>query len=91
LRERHRHLAVLGTIDPSPSVRGSGIITSLLLKRLADKIVVAIAPKILGKGIEAVGALGILEIQKSLNLSFVKAYKRGSDLIIKGNLSKPAS
>jgi diaminohydroxyphosphoribosylaminopyrimidine deaminase/5-amino-6-(5-phosphoribosylamino)uracil reductase len=70
---------------------GSGIITSLLLKRLADKIVVAIAPKILGKGIEAVGALGILEIQKSLNLSFVKAYKRGSDLIIKGNLSKPAS
>ena len=53
---------------------GSGIITSMLSKSLADKIVVAVAPKILGKGIEAVGDLGISEIAQSVKLSSVKLH-----------------
>lgn len=65
---------------------GSGIITSMLSKGLADKIVVAIAPKILGKGIEAVGNLGISEVAHSMKLSSVKVYKKGVDLIVEGEI-----
>jgi len=65
---------------------GSGIITSMLSKSLADKIVVAVAPKILGKGIEAVGDLGISDIAYSVKLSPVKVYKKGVDLIVEGGI-----
>jgi diaminohydroxyphosphoribosylaminopyrimidine deaminase/5-amino-6-(5-phosphoribosylamino)uracil reductase len=66
---------------------GSGIITSMISKNLADKVIVTVAPKILGKGIEAVGNLGILEIAQSVKLSPVKVYKKGVDLIIEGDIS----
>jgi len=65
---------------------GSQIITSVLSKGLADKIVVTVAPKILGKGIEAVGNLGISEIARSVKLSHVKLYRKGPDLIIEGEI-----
>jgi diaminohydroxyphosphoribosylaminopyrimidine deaminase/5-amino-6-(5-phosphoribosylamino)uracil reductase len=65
---------------------GSQIITSLLSKGLADKIVVAVAPKILGKGIEAVGDLGISEIACSVKLSPVKIYRKGPDLIVEAEI-----
>jgi diaminohydroxyphosphoribosylaminopyrimidine deaminase/5-amino-6-(5-phosphoribosylamino)uracil reductase len=66
---------------------GSRIITSLLSENLADKLIVAVAPKILGKGIEAVGNLGISEIAQSLKLSPVKVYRKGVDLIFEGRIS----
>lgn len=65
---------------------GSQIITSMLSKGLADKIVAAVAPRILGKGIEAVGDLGISEIARSVKLSPVKIYRKGVDLIIEGEI-----
>jgi diaminohydroxyphosphoribosylaminopyrimidine deaminase/5-amino-6-(5-phosphoribosylamino)uracil reductase len=66
---------------------GSGIITSMLSRGLADKLVVAVAPKILGKGIEAVGNLGISEIGSCVNLASVKIYRKGMDLILEGDIS----
>jgi diaminohydroxyphosphoribosylaminopyrimidine deaminase/5-amino-6-(5-phosphoribosylamino)uracil reductase len=66
---------------------GSGIITSMLSKGLADKLVVAVAPKILGKGIEAVGNLGISEIGGCVRLGYVKIYRRGMDFILEGYIS----
>lgn len=65
---------------------GSGIITSMLTKNLVDKIVVVVAPKILGKGIEAVGNLRISEIAHSVKLSPTKVYKKGVDLIVEGEI-----
>jgi diaminohydroxyphosphoribosylaminopyrimidine deaminase/5-amino-6-(5-phosphoribosylamino)uracil reductase len=65
---------------------GSGIITSMLSKGLADKIVVAVAPKILGKGIEAVGDLGISDIAQSVKLCPVKVQKQGPDLILEAEI-----
>jgi len=38
---------------------GSRIITSVLKDNLANRLVVVVAPKIIGKGIEAVGDLNI--------------------------------
>ena len=65
---------------------GAGVITSLLRQNLADKIVIAIAPKIMGKGIEAVGELNIREVSQALQLSFNKIYRVGEDLIIEARV-----
>ncbi len=61
---------------------GSKIITSFIKNKLADRMVVIISPKIMGKGIEAIGNLGTSDISKSLNLKFEKIEKIGRDLIL---------
>jgi len=66
---------------------GAGVITSLLRQNLADKIIVAVAPKIMGKGIEAVGELNIREVSQALKLSFGKIYRLGEDLVIEARLN----
>ena len=53
---------------------------------LADKLVTIVTPKIMGKGIEAVGELNIGEVSKTLKLSFSKVYRMGEDLIIEARL-----
>jgi diaminohydroxyphosphoribosylaminopyrimidine deaminase/5-amino-6-(5-phosphoribosylamino)uracil reductase len=65
---------------------GSQIITSMISKGLADKIVVTVAPKILGKGIEAVGDLGISEIARSVKLSPAKVHRKGPDWIVEAEI-----
>jgi len=65
---------------------GAGIITSFLRQQLADRVMIFIAPKIMGKGIEAVGDLGIRDVGHALKLSFVKTYKRGEDLVIEAKV-----
>ncbi|MFC2001167.1 bifunctional diaminohydroxyphosphoribosylaminopyrimidine deaminase/5-amino-6-(5-phosphoribosylamino)uracil reductase RibD [Chloroflexota bacterium] len=65
---------------------GAEVITSLLRQNLADKLVAIVAPKIMGKGIEAVGELNIPDVSRALRLSFKKIYRRGEDLIIEANL-----
>ena len=64
---------------------GARIITSLFHQGLVDKVVLVIAPKIMGKGIEAVGDLSIRGVSDVLKLSFVKTYRRGEDLVIEVN------
>jgi diaminohydroxyphosphoribosylaminopyrimidine deaminase/5-amino-6-(5-phosphoribosylamino)uracil reductase len=67
---------------------GAKVITSFLRQGLADKIIVAIGPKIMGRGIEAVGDLGISNINHALKLSSMKTHRRGEDLIIEANIVK---
>ena len=61
---------------------GAGLITSVLRDRLADRLVVIVAPRIMGKGIEAVGDLDITDVRQALALSFVKTFRSGDDLVI---------
>lgn len=70
---------------------GAGVITSLLRQNLADRVILAIAPKIMGKGIEAVGELNIREVSQALKLSFKKIYRVGEDLVIEARVSSPSS
>jgi diaminohydroxyphosphoribosylaminopyrimidine deaminase/5-amino-6-(5-phosphoribosylamino)uracil reductase len=49
---------------------------------------VVIAPKIAGKGIEAVGDLGIEQIDDALKFSYQKILRQGGDLIIDGIIEK---
>ena len=65
---------------------GAGVITSLLKLKLADKLVVFIAPKIMGKGIEAVGELGVKDVGQALPLSFSKVTRVGEDVVIEARL-----
>ncbi len=65
---------------------GARVITSLLRQNLADKVILAIAPKIIGKGIEAVGELNIKEVSQALKLSFSKIYRVGEDLVIEARV-----
>jgi diaminohydroxyphosphoribosylaminopyrimidine deaminase/5-amino-6-(5-phosphoribosylamino)uracil reductase len=61
---------------------GATLITSLIQQELVDRFVVILAPKIMGKGIDAVGDLGISDVERALKLSLVKTYRSGDDLVI---------
>jgi diaminohydroxyphosphoribosylaminopyrimidine deaminase/5-amino-6-(5-phosphoribosylamino)uracil reductase len=61
---------------------GSAIITSLLQEKLADRLAIIVAPKILGRGIEAVADLGHRSMDEAIKISFRKVYRRGEDIII---------
>ena len=65
---------------------GAGIITSALREGLARRLVVVTAPKIIGKGIEAVGDLNIRDLKDAKNLSVRKIFKKGPDVIMDARL-----
>ena len=48
-----------------------------------------IAPKIMGRGTDAVGELNITEIDKSLKLTFEKVYRSGEDVVVEGRIKSP--
>jgi diaminohydroxyphosphoribosylaminopyrimidine deaminase/5-amino-6-(5-phosphoribosylamino)uracil reductase len=67
---------------------GAEIITSILKERTADRLIVTIAPKIFGKGIEAVGDLGIENMDGIIRLADRKFFKKGDDFILEGKIEK---
>ena len=67
---------------------GSKVITSFLRQNLADSAVIAIAPKILGKGIDAVGELGITSLDQALPLTFQKISRAGADIVVEARFDR---
>jgi GTP cyclohydrolase II len=65
---------------------GSRVLTSALRGRLADRVVVAVAPLLLGKGTEAVGDLGSSLVQDGLRLRNRTVHQLGPDLVVAGDL-----
>jgi diaminohydroxyphosphoribosylaminopyrimidine deaminase/5-amino-6-(5-phosphoribosylamino)uracil reductase len=65
---------------------GAHIITSVLKNNRANRLVTVIAPKIIGKGIEAVGDLNISNLESAKKLSVKKILKRGDDIIVDSRL-----
>ncbi len=61
---------------------GAGVITSFLSADLFDRIIAITAPKIVGKGIEAVGDLGIRLMNDSIALRFERVFKKGDDIVM---------
>ena len=59
-----RHVAALRSsgVESVLVEGGAGVITSVLAAGLVDRLVVAIAPIIIGAGIEAVGPLGVTRV-----------------------------
>lgn len=65
---------------------GSQVSTSFLKEKMVDRLVVAIAPMIVGKGIEAIRDLGVLSVDKCIRLINVKTGKRGPDFLVSGDV-----
>src|SRR5687768_14055721 len=67
------------------------MITALLQARLVDRLVVCVAPKILGAGIEAVGNLGIRELARTLIITDTSVTRYGLDLVLDGRIEYPGT
>jgi len=65
---------------------GAQVITSVLKNNLANRLITIIAPKIIGRGIEAVGDLDIKKLEAAKKLSIQKVLRRGDDVIIDSRL-----
>src|ERR687890_2357474 len=65
--------------------------TALLRARLVDRLVVCVAPKILGAGIEAVGDLGIRELARALIMTDTSIAPCGVDLILDSRVEYPGT
>jgi 5-amino-6-(5-phosphoribosylamino)uracil reductase/diaminohydroxyphosphoribosylaminopyrimidine deaminase/5-amino-6-(5-phosphoribosylamino)uracil reductase len=68
---------------------GAALITSFLCDRLVDRLAVCVAPKILGRGIEAVGDLGIGDLTDSLILADTSVTPYGVDLVLDSRVEYP--
>jgi len=60
---------------------GKGVITSLLAVRAVDRLVVVIAPKIIGQGTEAIGDLGVTRLSDAITFASVRTRRLGDDII----------
>lgn len=65
---------------------GARLITGLLRAHLVDRLVVTVAPKLLGAGIEAVGELGITALSNAIQLDPVAVECYGADLVLDGRV-----
>jgi GTP cyclohydrolase II len=66
---------------------GARVITTLLRARAVDRVVLSLAPMLLGKGTEAVGDLGAAEVADALRLVSPTRYAAGPDLLIAADLA----
>lgn len=63
---------------------GGAVITSFLRERLVQRLVMCIAPKIVGHGIDAIGDLGVKRLSDALTFSSSKFTVLGQDAIFDG-------
>jgi riboflavin-specific deaminase-like protein len=66
---------------------GAKIVTSFLKSRLAHRMVIIIAPKIIGDGREAIGDLEITRLRDAIRLTSCSVRRLGSDVVIDGKLN----
>jgi 5-amino-6-(5-phosphoribosylamino)uracil reductase/diaminohydroxyphosphoribosylaminopyrimidine deaminase/5-amino-6-(5-phosphoribosylamino)uracil reductase len=65
---------------------GSGIITAAFRGGLADRLVLCIAPRLVGSGLSAVGDLQIRQMDQALRFTHSSFRMVGSDLVFEGEL-----
>jgi GTP cyclohydrolase II len=66
---------------------GARVITSFFAEKLVDRLVVGIAPTIMGTGVEAVGDLGIASVAESVRLTNRSVHQAGGDLLVAADVS----
>jgi riboflavin biosynthesis pyrimidine reductase len=70
---------------------GSRLLTSLLAADVVDRVIVGIAPTILGAGTDAVGDLGVSRVAEGVRLANRAVYLAGEDLILAGDIDRDAA
>ena len=63
---------------------GSEVITSFLKQKLADKVIICVAPIMIGRGVNSTGDLGIKKVSGALKFDEVEWSKSGPDMIMSG-------
>ena len=66
---------------------GAQVITSFLRARLVDRLVVGIAPTIVGAGKEAVGDLRVARVSEALRLTNQSVHSVGDDLVLAADVA----
>ena len=61
---------------------GARVITSFLAEKLVDRLVVGIAPTIIGTGVDAVGDLDVARVADSVRLTNRSVHLAGDDLLV---------
>ena len=67
---------------------GARVITSFFGEKLADRLVVGIAPTIIGSGIEAVGDLGVAHVAESIRLTNRSVHLAGEDVLVAADVAR---
>jgi GTP cyclohydrolase II len=81
-----RMLRALGVV--SLLVEGGGrVITSFFAEKLVDRLVLGIAPAIMGAGIDAVGDLGVGSVTESVRLTNWSVHTAGDDLLVAADVT----
>lgn len=70
---------------------GARMITSLLHSHLVNRVVICIAPKLIGAGIEAVGDLGIDSLPQAITFSSYSFVRSGEDMLFDGQIGSTAT
>ncbi|MGH2685283.1 MAG: GTP cyclohydrolase II RibA, partial [Actinomycetota bacterium] len=97
--------AAPGGLDPGHALRalrgrgirtllvegGGRLITSLLAADVVDRVIVGIAPTILGAGTDAVGDLGVSRVAEGVRLANRAVYVVGEDLVLAGDIDRDAT
>jgi 3,4-dihydroxy 2-butanone 4-phosphate synthase/GTP cyclohydrolase II len=65
---------------------GGSVITSFLGEGLTDRLIVGLAPTVIGAGVEAVGDLRIARVAEGLRLTNREVHVAGDDLLIAGDV-----
>lgn len=63
---------------------GSRIATAFLRARAVEKIILFIAPRLMGAGLPSVGDLGVQEIDQSISLHDITVERAGEDVVVVG-------
>lgn len=61
---------------------GSGVLTSFLKQKLANRVIVCLAPILIGDGTPAFGSLGVRKIEESIGLTDAAWSGSGQDMIL---------
>jgi 5-amino-6-(5-phosphoribosylamino)uracil reductase/diaminohydroxyphosphoribosylaminopyrimidine deaminase/5-amino-6-(5-phosphoribosylamino)uracil reductase len=65
---------------------GAGLITAAFRARLVDRLVVCIAPRLVGAGVSAVGDLEIREMDRAIRFEHGRFMTLGGDLVFDGEM-----
>jgi riboflavin-specific deaminase-like protein len=66
---------------------GARVITSFFAEKLVDRLVIAIAPTIIGAGVEAIGDLGVASVAESIRLTNRSVHRADCDLLVAADVS----
>ena len=61
---------------------GAGVLTSFIRERLADRLIIISAPKIFGKGTDAIGELGVKTVDQAIPLTVRRVSRKSGDVIV---------